>query len=142
MKILPTILLSSLSLLYGVSTSAADKSYGDATAIVASVVDGDTIKVNIPNWPRIIGEQILIRVYGVDCKELGAGGEDARDFVRSNIKAGAFVVLRNIRRDKYFRLVSDVGFDCGDFSNPDTCDSLSAILIEKKLAVPYFGGTK
>lgn len=142
MRVLPTILLSSLSLFYGASAPAADKSYGDATAIVASVVDGDTLKVNVPNWPRIIGEQILVRVYGVDCKELGAGGEGARDFVRSKIKAGTFVVLRNIQRDKYFRLLSDIGFDCGDFANPDTCDSLSAILIEKKLAVPYFGGTK
>lgn len=43
------------------------------------------------------------------------------------------MTLRNLRRDKYFRLLADVEADSGD---------IASALIERGLAKPYEGGRK
>jgi len=37
---------------------------------VTSVYDADTFRVNIADWPAIIGERIPIRVHGIDAPEI------------------------------------------------------------------------
>lgn len=127
---------------FNVSLASSKKTYGDVQAIVVEVHDGDTIKVRVPHWPEVIGEGIGVRVYGVDTRELKTGATAAKDTAQRWIPIGSTVWLRNLRRDKYFRLLADVYFDCGDMERPDTCTSLAAELIEQKLGVPYFGDAK
>ena len=123
---------------------AIEKDYGSAIATVVSVYDGDTITVNLNGeWPPLIAEKIGVRVYGVDTRELREGGRPAKAFVESLIPVGSTVHLSNILRDKYFRIVALVGYDCEDLNieSPMYSD-LSLTLIKHKFAVPYDGGTK
>ena len=107
--------------------------YGDIKAEVMRVVDGDTVYVKIPTEHPIIGYEIGIRVYGIDTREKDDGGEVAKDLVTSLLRPGKYVLLKNLRRGKFFRIVADVIVDG---------DSLADILIEKGLAYEYYGGTK
>jgi endonuclease YncB( thermonuclease family) len=135
--VLATMLLSCQFCLAG-----SKKTYGNVRATVIEVHDGDTLKVNISKWPPVVGSAILVRVYGVDCRELKTGATVAKDAAKKWIPPNSEVWLLDIRRDKYFRLLADVGFDCGNMAQPSTCNRLSAQLIEEHLAVPYFGETK
>lgn len=123
---------------------AGDKDYGSAIATVVSVYDGDTITVNLNGeWPPLIAEKIGVRVYGVDTRELREGGRPAKAFVESLIPVGSTVHLSNILRDKYFRIVARVGYNCEDLDiEPPMCSDLSLTLIKHKFAIPYDGGTK
>jgi len=57
----------------------------------------------------------------------------ARDFIRTRLKQASRVDVKGAERGKYFRLVAKLEADGVD---------VSALLIEKGLAVPYDGGTK
>jgi len=43
-----------------------------------SVYDGDTIKVNIANYPAINGEGISIRIRGIDAPEIRGNAPQKR----------------------------------------------------------------
>jgi micrococcal nuclease len=119
----------------------ADHTYGSATVdSVLSVYDGDTFFALIKSWPPVAGERIGVRVYGIDTPEM----KDHSPTVRAlayRAKALAVTILtkanrvelRDIRRDKYFRLLAVV-----------YCDSVSLAdtLINSGLARPYDGGKK
>lgn len=107
---------------------------------VIKVHDGDSIKVNIPNWPEVVGKNIGIRVAHIDTPELRARciaekarAIEAKAFVLVEIENADSVWLENVGRDKYFRLLADVYIDG---------KNLSEMLIENNLAVYYEGGTK
>lgn len=110
-------------------------------AVVVSVYDGDSLFVTIADWPSVAGERIGVRLYGIDTPEmkdknptLRAKAVEARDFVRKLLdKQGKDVILVNVRRDKYFRLLADVQVKG---------ESISKMLLEQKLAKEYYGGTK
>jgi endonuclease YncB( thermonuclease family) len=102
--------------------------------------DADTITFNIPNIHPLIGQEIAVRVNGVDTAELRTKdkcekkvGIIARDFVTGILKKAKRIDLINISRGKYFRIVADVIIDD---------KSLSKVLLDKFLAYPYDGGTK
>lgn len=113
------------------------KDYGDATAIFISNYDGDTITVDIKGYPPIVGDHVSVRVKGIDTPEIK--GKDkylakkAKELVRSMLQKAQIIELRNIERDKYFRILADVYADG---------QSVSELLIFRNLAVPYDGGTK
>lgn len=117
------------------------KDYGNVLVDkVVSVYDGDTIKVNIKDYPPILGEKISIRINGIDTPEIKGKCEKekllakkARDVVKSTLKNSKIIELKNIQRGKYFRIVADVYADN---------IQISEILVQKKLAVRYDGGTK
>lgn len=103
---------------------------------IVSVYDGDTFKVNIPEWPDIVGESISIRVDGIDTPEIRGTSEnikllasEARQATASFLQMGA-IELRDLERGKYFRITASVF--AGD-------TSLADVLIEKGLAKPYDG---
>lgn len=107
---------------------------------VVSIYDGDTIKANIYTWPRIVGENIGIRIRGIDTPEIRdkrplikALAFEARDYLINLIENAKTIELRNIQRGKYFRLVADVYVDNKNISD---------ILIDEGLAVSYDGGKK
>lgn len=104
------------------------------------VIDGDTIVVNIRQWPDIVGSEIGVRVAGCDTPELRDKRPDmrqlacrARDTVRDVLAQAQVIELHNVRRGKYFRLVADVYADGAN---------LSHLLISSGLARPYDGGAK
>jgi len=57
-------------------STAAQAEYGNVlVGDIARVYDGDTITVNVPQWPDIVGEEVGIRVRGIDTPEIRGGCE-------------------------------------------------------------------
>lgn len=107
---------------------------------IVKVRDGDTFIINIKNIPDVFGEEIAVRIRGIDTPELNDKREEIRNIA---IKAkeeleklfnnGNKIILYNLGRDKYFRLLASV--KVGDIE-------VSEYLIKKGLAKKYNGGTK
>ena len=107
---------------------------------ITSVYDGDTFRANIPNYPPIVGENIGIRINGIDTPEIRGKcpkevslAKDAQRFAEKTLRSAKVVELRNLQRGKYFRIVADVyadGVNVGDE------------LVKESLAVVYDGGKK
>jgi micrococcal nuclease len=120
---------------------AGEKHYGSAViGEVGTIYDGDTFYVNIKDWPSIVGEHIAIRVNGVDTPEMKGSCEKeiqlarkAKQFTVDFLRNSKKLELRNIARDKYFRIDADV---YGDGKN------LAAELIKNGLGYEYHGATK
>lgn len=120
---------------------SAEKNYGNKkVSRVVSVYDGDTFDADIDSWPTIIGKSVSIRVNGIDCAEMK--GSDslskikavaAKSLAKSLLNSGKTVTLKNMMRDKYFRIDADVYI--GTTNLADT-------LLKLGLAKPYTGGTK
>ena len=107
---------------------------------VVKVRDGDTFVINIENVPDVFGKEIAVRIRGIDTPELNDSREEIRNIA---IKAkeeleklfnnGNKIILYNLGRDKYFRLLASVnvgGIDVAEY------------LIKKGLAKSYDGGAK
>lgn len=103
--------------------------------------DGDSITFNIPDTPSIVGENMVVRLRGIDTPELLRSrcpaekekAKKAQRLVQSLLKNARVINLLNIDRGKYFRILANIEFDGQD---------LAKILLHKNLAVPYFGGTR
>ncbi len=116
----------------------AGKTYGDVVVDrVGTVIDGDSFKVDIDEWPAILGKGVTVRINGIDTPELRGKcpyekqlAREAKQFSVSVLRAGSRVELRNIRRGKYFRVIADVFVDGVD---------LGRVLLKKKLAKSFQG---
>ena len=107
---------------------------------IISVRDGDTFVIDIPDIPDVFGKNIAVRIRGIDTpeknderEEIRAIAYQAKQELTDLLLNGEQVVLYNLGRDKYFRLLASVRvgeLDVADY------------LIEKKLAKPYNGGKK
>ena len=107
---------------------------------ITSVYDGDTFRANIADYPPIVGENIGVRINGIDTPEIRgrcdseiALAKDAQGFAEKILRSAKVVELRNLQRGKYFRIVADVyadGVNVGDE------------LVKESLAVVYDGGKK
>ncbi len=137
MKNILGILAISVSFLF-----AKDRTYGNMRVNkIIEVIDGDTFLAQLsPSYPRIIGDTISIRVYGIDAPEthskdttIKKAGKLARDFAEKQLRGAKKVSLTQVRRDKYFRILAVVKCDTLD---------LGAAMVRSKMAKPYFGGTK
>ena len=107
---------------------------------IISVYDGDTFRADIRGLPNIIGKNIAIRILGIDTPEIKGKCEEekvvaikARDFSRKALFNAKTITLKNLKRDKYFRLLADVYFDDTDLANA---------LLVNNLAVKYSGKKK
>lgn len=117
---------------------AAPIIYGnEKVETVVSVYDGDTFKVDIEGYPAIIGKSISIRIFGIDCPEKrGSRGKmkefalAAKEYTLKRLKEATEIILQDMRRGKYFRIVSKVIIDGRD---------LAQELIQAGLAKPYDG---
>lgn len=118
-----------------------DRTYGNLVVQkVISVYDGDSFRVDIAGLHPLIGSDISIRVFGVDTPEIRGKclyekdlAKQAKKFVEQAIRSATTIELRDVRRDKYFRINAVVVIDG---------KSLAAMLIQRQLAYPYFGSTK
>lgn len=123
------------------SVYAQDKMYGKVrVSKVMSIYDGDTFKVTISSWPSIAGDNVGVRVKGIDCPEMRDDdpkvkelAQQAKQYTVKRLREGKIIWLKNIQRDKYFRILADVEIDGKE---------LGKELLEKSLAKPYDGGTK
>lgn len=117
------------------------KEYGSVLVDeIVRVYDGDTFYCNVNQWPPILGENIGVRIYGIDTPEIRGSSPEIKEYaykaksvVLEKLKNSKCVILKNIKRGKYFRVVADVECDGKD---------LASILINKGLAKPYYGQTK
>ena len=107
---------------------------------IISVYDGDTFRADIRGLPDIIGKNIAIRILGIDTPEIKGKCEEekivaikARDFSRKALLNAKTITLKNLKRDKYFRLLADVYFDDIDLANA---------LLVNNFAVKYSGKKK
>lgn len=136
------LLLLTLVFCTGVCFAAADdETYGNVTVTeITSIYDGDTFRATIADWPPIVGNRIAVRVKGIDTPELKGRCEQEKALARkakqatvNMIRSGRKIELRNLQRDKYFRLLADVFVDD---------KNLAAMLTAQGLARTYHGGTK
>ena len=102
--------------------------------------DGDTITFDIPKIHPLFGRKMSIRLQGVDTAEIRTkdvcekiAAHEAKAFVEEKLSKAKTIHLLDVSKGKYFRLVADVIFDGV---------SLSKVLLNRKLAIPYDGGTK
>ena len=129
-KLILTILLTTLSFGY------SDIKVTD----VISVYDGDTFKINIADYPAVIGEKISIRINGIDtpekrgkCKKEKILAIKAQNYTHQKLMNAKEIILKNPQRGKYFRIVADVYVDG---------HKLIDGLLEQGLGVRYGGGAK
>lgn len=116
--------------------------YSDAITdfTIIKVRDGDTFIINIPNITDVFGNNIAVRIRGIDTPELNDKREEirkisiqAKEELEKLLTSGQKVVLYNLGRDKYFRLLASI-----KVGNMDVAE----YLIKKGLAKSYDGGVK
>ena len=99
--------------------------------------DGDTMTVNIPGVHPLFGNEIGIRVRGIDTLEIREKYpfekqkvKETKTLIEGILNHANEITLHDIEREKYFRIVASVIVDG---------QNLSDLLLAKKLAVPYDG---
>jgi len=110
------------------------------TVIFHGCHDGDTCTFTLPAVPPPFGNQIPIRLAGVDTPEIHGKcdrekllARQAQAFTQRLLNEAKQIELVNMRRDKYFRVLAGIRVDGIDVARQ---------LLEAGLAVPYDGGTK
>lgn len=131
---------------FWVPAAAVAEPYGvPVVSAVRSVYDGDTFRVDVEGWPRIIGSNIPIRLRDWDTPELRsrcdtlelrvqekALGHRARDFTARALAGASTITLHDVGRGSFFRVVADVHLDGEPLANK---------LIEANLAIPEESGS-
>ena len=111
---------------------------------VTSIIDGDTIRVTVNEWPPIIGERIPVRIAGINAperrsrcdteaekeqeKELAA---DARIYLVERLRSAETIELRRIERGSFFRINAQVWVDG---------ENVGQAMLEAGHALPYEAG--
>lgn len=105
------------------------------TTSVVSIYDGDSFRIDIPDYPKLIGQNVPVRVLGIDTPEMRGKCEAEKTLARKAkqktvelLRSGKTVHLR-----KYFRILAEVYID-------DV--SLGEKLVDLGLARPYNGGMR
>ena len=126
------ILLNSI-----IVASNAEDYFDVSVSRIIKVIDGDTFRVDINELPDIIGKNIRIRILGIDAPEINGKcafekelAIKARDFVQILLDNADSVILKNLDRGNFFRLLAEVIVDG---------KNLGELLIAKDLAVRYQG---
>lgn len=106
----------------------------------AETHDGDTFFINLAGLPPVFGERMPVRLSHIDAAEIGGNrrcekrmAEAAKTNLTSLLSNAKIISLRNVKRDKYFRLNAEVLADGIDVSN---------WLISHHLVYKYEGETK
>ncbi len=102
---------------------------------IVKVRDGDTFVINIPNIPQVFGSEIAVRIRGIDTPELRDNREEvkkrayeAKTELEKLLLNAKEIILYNIGRDKYFRILASVKADEID---------IGEYMIKNKFAVKY-----
>ncbi|XOF33515.1 MAG: thermonuclease family protein [Candidatus Electrothrix sp. YB6] len=135
-----TVLFLLLNLPAGVAAKK-ERSYGNLKDVqFIKNYDGDTITVDLKGHHPLFGDNISVRVAGIDTPEIRGKcaqekelAREAKQVVGQILQDARRIRLNNVRRGKYFRIVADVKADRQD---------IAELLIDEGLAVPYDGGKK
>jgi endonuclease YncB( thermonuclease family) len=113
---------------------------------IEEVYDGDTFMITVKDVPEVFGKHIGVRISGLDSPErhsqcsdpVAKAGEEAkamaaRSALTGLLDSGQKIELRNLDRDKYFRILAEVWVGG---------QNVAPILISKGLAVGYHGEKK
>lgn len=122
----------------------AKPNYGDITISkiqINDIHDGDTFYMDFIGAPDVIGDNIGVRISGIDCPELNSKSEflrnkaiQARQFLIDQFIISRNITLKDTTRDKYSgRIGAYVLIDGND---------ITKMLLEKKLGYEYYGGKK
>ncbi len=121
------------------ASNAEDYSDVSVSRII-KVIDGDTFRADINELPDIIGKNIRIRILGINAPEINGKcafekelAIKARDFVQILLNNADLVVLKNLNRGNFFRLLAEVIVDG---------KNLGELLVANDLAVRYQGKKK
>jgi endonuclease YncB( thermonuclease family) len=104
---------------------------------IVSIYDGDTFKIDLAGVHPLFGDDVSVRLFGVDTPEM-RGSEDrvkllaekARKLTEQALMGAEKIELKNPRRGKYFRIIADVYVDG---------KSLAALLMKAGLGKAYDG---
>lgn len=137
MKIITALLV----LLISIPALASKTTFGNVTvSAVTTIYDGDTFTATIDSWPPLIGKSISVRIHGIDTPEMRGKCRQEIELARKAKKATVEMIreaktieLRNMRRDKYFRILAEAYADGA---------SIGETLIKQGFAVRYDGGKK
>ncbi|MEM7051987.1 MAG: thermonuclease family protein [Acidobacteriota bacterium] len=106
-------LLVVVVMLLGCPPAAPEKEATSLRGRVTSVVDGDSLQVEVD------GLAVEVRLWGVDCPEGGQpGGEEARSFVEASW-LDRWVEIEVVGIDRYGRTVAIVRGDSGEELNSE-----------------------
>lgn len=102
-----------------ISSAINANEYGDiVVSRVTNVYDGDTFRVDIDQWPALIGKNAPIRINNIDTPELRAKCPNekrlallAKNFTQEKLQQAGIIELKNLNRGKYFRITADVFID-------------------------------
>jgi micrococcal nuclease len=104
---------------------------------VVEVYDGDTFKIDLEGVHPLFGDNLPIRVKGIDTPEIRGTSDEvknlavqARELTKNTLMSAQKIELRNPERGKYFRIVAEVWVDG---------KALADMLKEKGLAKDYDG---
>jgi len=109
---------------------------------ILRVIDGDTIKIEAKWLPDPLPKQISVRLNNIDTPEKGARSQceseqilsaKATEFTKTKVKESKKQEVIIYKFEKYGRLLADIVLDD---------KNLSKMLIDSKMARPYYGGTK
>lgn len=132
--------LSLVIIVLGCSVSSSKSYKSLKVKKIIRVYDGDTFYVNLKKTHPLLGENIGIRINGIDTPEMRGSSPcvkemavKAKDFLEKRLKESRSIKLLNCERGKYFRIIADVSVDGRDIADE---------LIQKGYAIPYDGGTK
>lgn len=105
---------------------------------IVEVYDGDTFKIDLPSQHPLFGDDISVRVAGIDTPELKGSSDEvkalaykAKNRTQELLSDAKRIELKNPQRDKYFRVLAEVWIDG---------ESLSEKLKSDGLAKDYDGG--
>ena len=114
---------------------------------IIKVIDGDTFIINIANVPDVFGNNIAVRIRGIDTPELNDKREEirkisiqAKEELERLLYSGKKVILYDLGRDKYFRLLASV--KVGDIDIAEYMTLTVGRRLERGLAKEYDGGKK
>lgn len=104
---------------------------------IVDVYDGDTFKIDLPSQHPLFGDDLSIRVLGIDTPEMKGTSDEikalanqAKNRTQELLGEADLIVLKNLERGKYFRVVAEVWIDG---------ESLGETLKEEGLAKDYDG---
>jgi len=107
---------------------------------VNSVYDGDTFRGEILGYPAIIGNNVPIRIKGLDTPEIRGKctlekqkAKAARDYLKAMLLNAQKIELTEVERGKYFRVLAYVEVDG---------ERVDAVMIRAGHARPYEGGRR
>ncbi len=102
-----------------ISSNLYANDYGNViVSRVTNVYDGDTFRVDIDQWPALIGKNAPIRINNIDTPELRAKCANekrlallAKKFTQDKLQHADIIELKRLNRGKYFRITADVFID-------------------------------